>query len=222
MYGALVFRMAQKLRRVFVTAVIVQYDKTILVRQFHRNVFRLHSRSDSVVVIRQLVATQNAHFAYETMIVTILESIRTFAVRSVCIRHIAVLVIREFSKARQLDIFLLAVLAPMGNDFICVGANVIALETVKVRRFVMRPNILVIGAVLIAAVHVRPKLLKVVAHQLVESFVSSGMLNKSRFITKAVEAIFSTAMEVALVVSIAAAWEVAVLVEAKLQVAVWH
>lgn len=119
-------------RGVFIAPIVVQYHQSILIRQLCRNFLaRRHSWSNSVIVIRQLVAAQNTHLAHETMIMTLLKSVRTFTVGGVGIRDVAMLVIRILSKPRQLDVFLLAVLSSMGHDFIRVGANIIALETME-------------------------------------------------------------------------------------------
>lgn len=104
----------------------------------------------------------------------------------------------------------------MGDHFIRIRTNVIAFQAMKVRRFIVRAEIFVVSAVRESAMHVRSELLEVVAHQLIESLVPGGMLNETRFVTKRVEAIFPNAVEVTLMVAIAAVRKVAVLIKAEL------
>lgn len=70
-------------------------------------------------------------------------------------------------------------------------------------------------AVLVPAIHVGSKLLKVAAHQLVKSFMACSMLNKARLITKAIVAIIPQTMKVALVVPVAARREPTIFVKAE-------
>lgn len=84
----------------------------------------------------------------------------------------------------------------------------------------MRAEVFVVSTVLVTAMHVRSELLKVVAHQLIETLMSSCVLHKASLIAEAVEAIFATAVKMRLVVSVAAVWEVAILIESKLKVTV--
>lgn len=61
----------------------------------------------------------------------LLESVGAFAIGRVRIWYVAMLVVGILSEARKLNVLLLAMLAAMGDDFIRVRANVIALETVE-------------------------------------------------------------------------------------------
>lgn len=84
------FEMAKELGGILIAPVVVQYHKTVFVRQLHRNFFAWrHARSDSMIVIRQLIATQNSHLAHETMIMALLERVGAFTVRRVLIGYIA-------------------------------------------------------------------------------------------------------------------------------------
>lgn len=127
-------------------------------------------------------------------------------------------VVGKFSEAGELDVLLLAVLPTVGHNFVGVGADVIAFETVKVGGFIVRPEVLIVRAVLVTTVHVRSELLEIVAHQLIETFVSSCVLDEARLVTEAVKAVFATAMKVGLMVAVTAVGEVAVLIEAELQI----
>jgi hypothetical protein len=152
-------------RRIFVTSVVVQNHHSMLVCQFRGNFLAWwHSRPDSVIVKRQLIATKYTHLAHQAVVVALLQSVRAFAVRRVGIGDVAVLVAGVFTKPRQFDVLLFAVLPSVCHDLISVGADVVALEAMEVRGLVVRPNVLVVSTVLVTAVHVRSELLEVIAH----------------------------------------------------------
>lgn len=164
------------------------------------------------------------------------ECVRTFTIRCVLIGNIAcrtkqkvsgsydkknlliitVFVVGKLSKASQLYVFLLAVLSTVRYDLIGVGANVVALEAMKMRRLIVRSEILIVSAILITAVHVRPELFEIVAHQLIEALVAGCVLNETCLVAERVKAIFSTAMEMGLMIAISAVGKVAILIKSKL------
>lgn len=75
---------------------------------------------------------------------------------------------------------------------------------------------------LVAAIHVGTELLEITSHQLVKALVSGRVLHEPCLIAEAVEAIISEAVEVALVIPVAACRKLAVLVKAEFQIARWN
>lgn len=71
------------------------------------------------------------------------------------------------------------------------------------------------------ATHVRSILLKVVAHQFVQAFVTCCVLHETCLITETVMTIDATAMEMRLQITVAAVGEITIFVEAKFEVSRW-
>lgn len=130
---------------------------------------------------------------------------------------------REFLKARSGYAVELGVLSPMGDDLVGVGTDEIALETVKVRGLVLhRAEARRVRALSSSARHVRAVLLKISAHQSVQALVSRRVLNETGLVAKRVSAVLSHAVEMRLMLAIAAVRVATVLVEAKSNVALGH
>lgn len=121
---------------------------------------------------------------------------------------------RELLKTRRRDAVQLGVLPSMGDYLVRVRANKIALQTMKVRRLVLhRSERRRVRALSSAARHIGAILLEVATHQGVQALVSCGMLHETRFVAERIAAVLAHAVEVSLMLSVAAMRIPAILVE---------
>lgn len=122
----------------------------------------------------------------------------------------------ELLKARRRDAVQFRVLPPVRDHLVRVRADEVALQAMKMRRFVLhraqRGGVRALGP---TAGHVRSVLLKIAAHQGVQSLVSGGVLNETRLVAERVAAVLSHAMEMGLMFPVTAMGVPAVLVESE-------
>lgn len=120
----------------------------------------------------------------------------------------------EFLKASRGDTVQLRVLPPMSHHFVGVRADEVALQTVEVRCLVLhRPQRRRVRALGPSAGHVRPVLLEIATHQGVQTLVPRCVLHETRLVAERVAAVLSHAVEVGLVLPVAAVRVPAVFVE---------
>lgn len=163
----------------------------------------------SVLVRRHLRQTQHCILALQTVIM------RLFA-RVLTLHSSARLTGRKFLKTRRRDTVQLGMLPPMSDHLICVCADEVTLQTMKMWRLVLHwSEGRCIRALSPPTRHVGPILLEITPHQGIQSLVPRGMLYKTSFVAERITTILTHAVEVCLMLSVAAMMIPAVLVEPK-------
>lgn len=110
----------------------------------------------------------------------------------------------------------LRVLAPVSDYLVGVRAHEVAFQTMEVGSLVLhRAQRRRVRALRSSARYIRSVLLKVAAHQGVQSFVASSVLYEAGFVAERVSAVLTHAVEVRLVLPVAAVGIPAVFVEAE-------
>ena len=120
---------------------------------------------------------------------------------------------RELLKARRRYT---VQLPPVGDHFVRVRANEVALEAMEVGRLVLhRAQRGRVRALCPPARHVRSVLLEVATHQGVEALVSRRVLDETSFVAERVAAVLTHAVEMRLMLPVTAVGIPAVLVESE-------
>lgn len=130
---------------------------------------------------------------------------------------------RELLKARRRYTVQFRVLPPVGDHFVRVRANEVALEAMEVGRLVLhRAQRGRVRALCPPARHVRSVLLEVATHQGVEALVSRRVLDETSFVAERVAAVLTHAVEMRLMLPVTAVGIPAVLVESEPNVSFRH
>jgi len=163
----------------------------------------------SVLVRRHLRQTQHRVLTLKAVIVRLLAGV-------LALHRSARLTGRKLLETRSRDAVQLGVLSPMRDHFVRVRANEVAFQTVKVRCLVLhRSEGRRVRALSPAAGYVGTILLEITAHQGVQPLVPRGMLHEAGLVAKRVTAILAHAVEVSLMLSVAAVRVPAVFVESE-------
>lgn len=123
---------------------------------------------------------------------------------------------RELLKTCRRDTVQFRVLPPVGDHFVRVRANEVALEAMEVGRLVLhRAQRGRVRALRPPTRHVGPVLLEIATHQGVEPLVSRRVLDETSFVAERVATVLTHAVEMRLVFPVTAVGIPAVLVESE-------
>lgn len=130
---------------------------------------------------------------------------------------------RELLKTCRRDTVQFRVLPPVGDHFVRVRANEVALEAMEVGRLVLhRAQRGRVRALRPPTRHVGPVLLEIATHQGVEPLVSRRVLDETSFVAERVATVLTHAVEMRLVFPVTAVGIPAVLVESEPNVSFRH
>lgn len=123
---------------------------------------------------------------------------------------------RELLKACRRYTVQFRVLPPVGDHFVRVRANEVALEAMEVGRLVLhRAQRRRVRALCPPTRHVRSVLLEIATHQGVETLVSRRVLDETSFVAERVPAVLTHAVEMRLMFPVTAVGIPAILVESE-------
>ena len=169
-------------------------------------------RGVSILVSRHLRESENRKPAYHAVVMRLPPVVLTPGDATLLRR-------RRLREPRRRDGVQLLMLPPVRHHLVRVRADEIALDAVEVRRLVRGaprpglPLLLLIRTARPVARHVGPVLRKVPTHERVQALVPRRVLHEARLVAERVTAIAARAMEVGLVLPVAAVRVPAVLVE---------